>query len=120
MMKRPETQTCSVTYYNKVMGQGSVKYVRGFGKKSEKRQLGLTDGQTDRRRVNLESPLVKPVGMKSGERVDNEVRLRVHILGSPCNSCWNGGTPGKSWNPEDRKPPLPACSNPTACGELPG
>ena len=31
LMKRLETQTCSVTYHNKAMDQISVGYVKGFG-----------------------------------------------------------------------------------------
>ena len=42
--KRPETQTSSVTYYNKAMYQVSVKHVKGYGgEKSWGPQVGRTD-----------------------------------------------------------------------------
>jgi len=46
-MKCPETRTCSVTYHNKAMYQVSVEYIKGYGKKSEKLQVGSIDRLMD-------------------------------------------------------------------------
>ena len=67
-MKRRETRTLSVTYYIKTMYQVSVEYVKGYGKMSEKPQVGWkdrqrdgeTDRQTDTQRANHHP--VKPGG----------------------------------------------------------